>query len=69
MRAGLLNQAVGSLASWVILIYKAAVRVKPARGSLARQSELAGQASGRAGGGWLDHLMAGPELWGVARPG
>ena len=51
MRAGLLNQAVGSLASWVILIYKAAVRVKPARGSLARQSELAGQASGRAGGG------------------
>lgn len=51
MRAGLLNLAVDSLAGWVILIYKAAVRVKPVRGSLARQSELAGQASGRAGGG------------------
>ena len=55
MRAGLLNQAVDSLAGWVILIYKAAVRVKPARGSLARQSELAGQASGCAGG------VAGPS--------
>ena len=62
MRAGLPNQAVESLDGWVILIYKAAVRVKPARGSLARLSGLADQASGRAGG-WLDHLVATGGGW------